>query len=63
MSHTLLDYSVHPLWGNVQVERMVLCQEVREMSGTIGVNKHNCKDCPKTDGKQRLNGIENRCEA
>lgn len=46
-----------------KVERTLLYQEVWRLSGTIRVNGRNCKDCPETDGKQSLNGIENRCEA
>lgn len=61
---TLPHHSVHSHWDNVQTEKVVLYQEVVETCpGTIRVKEHNCKDCPKTDGKQRLNGIENRCEA
>lgn len=49
--------------GHLRVESTVLRLEAWKVSGAIRVNKHNCKDCPKADGKQRLNGIENRCEA
>lgn len=45
------------------VHKTILSQGVWRESGTVRVNEHNCKDCPKTDGKQRPNGIENRCEA
>lgn len=61
-SHILIR-EVIPSESNLQVESTVLYLEAWKVSGAIRVNKHNCKDCPKADGKQRLNGIENRCEA
>lgn len=52
-----------PSKGNLWVENIVTYLQAWKVSGAIRVNKHNYKDCPKADGKQRLNGIENRCEA
>lgn len=51
-----------PSEGSLNMET-VLYLKGWKVSGSIRVNRHNCKDCPKTDGEQRLNGIENRCEA
>lgn len=63
-SLTPLYYSIHiSSGGNLHVGNTVLYLEGWKVSGAIRVNKDNCKDCPKADGKQRLNGIENRCEA
>lgn len=61
-SHSFMSAFI-PSEGHLQVENTVLYLEARRVAGAIRVNKHNCKDCPKADGKQRLNGIENRCEA
>lgn len=35
------------------VQDRTLSRRVWKLSGTVRVNEHNCKDCPKTDGKQR----------
>lgn len=54
---------VIPSEGHLRAGNTVLYLEAWKVSGATRVNKHNCKDCPKADGKQRLYGIENRCEA
>lgn len=62
-SHNSFIRAFVPSEGNLRVKNTALYLQARKVSGAIRVNKHNCKDCPKADGKQRLNGIENRCEA
>lgn len=51
------------LWGSCVSGKHSSVPRSLRVSGATRVNRHNCEDCPKADGKQRLNGIENRCEA
>lgn len=48
-----LDVFIRILLSSGAGYKTTLSQGVWKVSGTVRVNKHNCKDCPKTDGKQR----------
>lgn len=45
VSHTTSPESSSPPGAVCQVERTLLYQEVWRLSGTLRVNRRNCKDC------------------